>query len=914
MKLIIRTTLLFIFLCQVVSAQYLHQKGKYIVDGNDQQFIIRSMGLGGWMIQEGYMLETSSFANPQYQIRAKIKSLIGDANTETFYNAWLQNHCTKEDVDSMASWGFNAIRLPMHYNLFTLPIDEEPVVGADTWLPKGFDMVDSLLSWCKKDHIYLILDLHGAPGGQGKDAAISDYNTSKPSLWESAENRRKTVALWGKLAARYANETYIGGYDLINETNWAFTPGGNINGCGETNNLPLRELYVNITKAIRDVDKNHMLFIEGNCWAGNFDDLTPAWDTNMAYSFHKYWNETNVSTIQSQINLRNAQNVPLWMGESGENSNQWFYETIKMLETAQVGWSWWPLKKISSVVCPLTVKKTADYQTLLNYWSNGGTKPTVAFATNALLGIAENLKIKNCVYHPDYIDAMFRQQKTDLTIPFKYQTIPGVITASDYDMGKSGIAYADKYVMRDGTNDAGGGNDGWVYRNDGVDIDVCTDTDTKSKGYCIGWIDPNEWVLYTVDVKQAAAYNLNVRYASGGSGGTFHIEKDGVNISGQIKVTGTGGWQSWKSLSIPNVILYEGIQKLKFVFETSGYNLNFIEWKDPQPIDAVPSKFISASTSVDGNSIFMGANKPIDKNTSLNSADFSVKIGSTVVPVSSAAYSDQIASTVVLKIDQAVLYGNIVKVSYNGTTLKSDDGVVLSAVSDIAVLNNTPFRTTLPGQIEAEKYQVNFGLSAETCTDTGAGQDMGHTNAGDYMDYLVYAPTAGTFWFEYRVASTSGGTIELRLMDDPSVPVVIQTVTVPNTGGWQTWKSVAVKGDLSQGAHTLRIFVKKAEFNINWFKVSRLVTSATDIELSKGIEVYPNPVKDQIYFSTTGLTGKYQVKITSLQGVVVQQFPVDLISGTTEHTDLSALADGVYIFSIENMSEKHYCRFIKMKD
>ena len=913
MKLTIKITILFLFLSQLVSAQYLHQKGKYIVDGNNQEFMIRSMGLGGWMIQEGYMLETSGFANPQYQIRAKIKSLIGDANTETFYNAWLQNHCTREDIDSMAAWGFNAIRLPMHYNLFTLPIQEEPFAGADTWLPKGFAMVDSLLDWCKKDHIYLILDLHGAPGGQGKDASICDYNSNNPSLWESAENRRKTVALWGKLAARYANETFMGGYDLINETNWAFTPGVNMNGCGETNNLPLRELYVNITKAIREVDKNHLLFIEGNCWAGNFQDLTPAWDSNMAYSFHKYWNQTNVGTIQSQINMRDSQNVPLWMGESGENSNQWFYETIKMLETAKVGWSWWPLKKINSVVAPLSVKKTADYQTLLNYWNNGGTQPTVAFATSALMGIAENLKIKNCVYHPDYIDAMFRQQTTDLTIPFKYQTIPGVITAIDYDMGKSGIAYADTYVMKDGTNNAGGGNDGWNYRNDGVDIDVCTDTDTKSKGYCIGWIDANEWVLYTVDVKQTAAYNLSARYASGGSGGTIHIEKDGVNISGQIKLTGTGGWQSWKSISVPNVILYQGIQKLKIVFETAGFNLNFIEWKDPQPITSVPSIFISATTT-DGNSILINTNKPMDKSISLNSADFSVKIGTTLIPVSSVAYDAQSASTVVVKIGQPIFYGNIARISYNGTSLKSDDGVVLSVISDLAVLNNTPFRTTLPAQIEAEKYQVNNGLLAETCTDTGGGQDMGYTTASDYLDYLIYVPASGTFWFEYRVASTSEGAIELRLMDNPSAPTVIQTVAVPNTGGWQTWKSVAVLGDLTQGAHTLRVYIKKAGFNFNWFKVSKYVTNTTDMKGPKGIEVYPNPVKNQIHYHTMGLSGKYQVKITSLQGVVVQQFPVDLISGTSEQTDISTLTDGVYIFSIGNKSERHYCRFIKMKD
>src|ERR1035437_4256573 len=127
MKLTLKITLILLCLSHLASAQYLHRTGKYIYDGNNKEFIIRSMGLGGWMIQEGYMLETSAFAGTQHEIRAKIEGLIGVANTDSFYNAWLQNHCTRTDIDSMAAWGFNATRLPMHYNLFTLPIEEEPV-------------------------------------------------------------------------------------------------------------------------------------------------------------------------------------------------------------------------------------------------------------------------------------------------------------------------------------------------------------------------------------------------------------------------------------------------------------------------------------------------------------------------------------------------------------------------------------------------------------------------------------------------------------------------------------------------------------------------------------------------------------------------------------------------------------------
>ena len=52
----------------------------------------------------------------------------------------------RSDIDSMHGWGFNSVSLPMHYNLFTLPVDKEPVAGENTWLDKGFQLTDSLLS------------------------------------------------------------------------------------------------------------------------------------------------------------------------------------------------------------------------------------------------------------------------------------------------------------------------------------------------------------------------------------------------------------------------------------------------------------------------------------------------------------------------------------------------------------------------------------------------------------------------------------------------------------------------------------------------------------------------------------------------------------------------------------------------
>ena len=186
--------------CFVYGQGFLTVDGKEIVNEQGQPYLLKGMGLGGWMLQEGYMLQTAGFANAQHQIRERMEQLMGAERTQEFYDAWLQNHVTSADIDSLHSWGFNSVRLPMHYDLFTLPIEDEPIPGEQTWLDLGFELTDSLISWCAAHDMYVILDLHAAPGGQGQDEGISDYDVDKPSLWESDLNLQKTVALWRRIA------------------------------------------------------------------------------------------------------------------------------------------------------------------------------------------------------------------------------------------------------------------------------------------------------------------------------------------------------------------------------------------------------------------------------------------------------------------------------------------------------------------------------------------------------------------------------------------------------------------------------------------------------------------------------------------------------------------------------------------
>lgn len=550
---------------------FLKADGKIIVNEKGEKVILRGMGLGGWMLQEGYMFRLSSFGQ-QYKIREKIEELIGKEKTAEFYNNWLTNHTTKADIDSLAKWGFNSVRLPMHYGLYTLPIEKEPVAGQNTWLEKGFTMTDSLLSWCKANNLYLILDLHAAPGGQGHDLAISDRDPSKPSIWESETNQQKTVALWKKLAERYANEPWIGGYDIINEPNWGFTDPNDKIGNQEKENKPLRKLLIDITKAIREVDQKHIIIIEGNAFGNNYNGIMPLWDNNIVVSFHKYGNFNNLENIQGFLDLQKQNNMPLWMGESGENSNTWFTELISMAESHDIGWAWWQLKKMG-VNNPLEIKITPGYQHLLDYWAGKATKPSEAEAVATIQELAENLKIGNNNYHKDVIDAMFRQVKSTETVPFQFKKIKSgtVINAVDYDMGRQRFAYYDtdsaSYHYTPGVNTVG--NKGRAYRNDGVDIQK------GDNGYYVYAIENGEWLQYTLNVEKGGTYTINLNVSSSSDDGEITINYNGTNEKG-VKIPNTN--ESWKNITFNNIKLKAGENKLTVKANKGGYNFRSIQF------------------------------------------------------------------------------------------------------------------------------------------------------------------------------------------------------------------------------------------------------------------------------------------------------------------------------------------------
>ena len=572
-----------------LSGGFLRASGKQIVDGQGQNVILRGMGLGNWMLQEPYMMDASGIVDTQQELKARISELVGTNKMSEFYAAWLTNYFGEADVRALAQAGFNSIRLPMHYDLFTLPVEQEPVPGTNTWLPTGFDLVNALLGWCQSNQLYLILDMHGCPGGQGHDKPISDYNPPLPSLWESPANRTKLIALWQELARRYSTNEWIGGYDLINEPNWTFENNSNINGCSDQTNAPLRQLLMDLTAAIRQVDTNHIIFLMGNCWGGNYNGILPPWDANLAIGFHKYWDQPTAASLQSWTAMRDQWNMPLWLGESGENSNEWFRDVVKFAEEANIGWAWWPWKKIPGIAGTVTVQAPAGYQNILNYWRNTGPRPSTNDAFTSLMALAQAARFENCIRHPDVFDALLRPNTLGETRAFKSNTIPGLVFAADYDLGRFGEAYLDNT-----TNNTY--NSGQSYRNDSVDIEANSDV-PPTMGYDVGWIDAGDWLKYSVTPVGPGPFIVTARVAGGNSGGSFYLEVGGNNATGIISVPATGGWQTWTTISAGTITNAQPPTAFKLVAVSPGFNLSWLRFQSTatEARPALSAKLISGS-------------------------------------------------------------------------------------------------------------------------------------------------------------------------------------------------------------------------------------------------------------------------------------------------------------------------------
>lgn len=522
------------------------------------------------MLKEGYMLKLPGLKT-QGAIEARLGTEVGDAALERFRKAWLDNHFTKADMDQLAAWGFNSVRLPMHHQLF---IAEDGPAGSTRFNQDGFARLDALLEWAEANRMWVFLDLHAAPGGQGNDIAIADRDPSKPSLWDSPDDQRRTVDFWREVARRYADNPWVGGYDIVNEPNWGFSdPAGDLNGCAETDNRPIQDLWERATRAIREHDTKHMVVVEGNCWGNNYQGMQFGWDDNLVLSFHKYWNRNDEASLATILALQEKTGLPVWLGESGENSNGWYRDAIRLVEGHGVGWAWWPHKKLRFNQ-PVEVVPNKDWTRVVEWLENGAAKPSASEIEMAMMTLAEHdLKLENTTLHPDVVDAMIRQPHDDTTKPFaphRYGPSGLDIAAVDYDLGAPGFAYHDRV---DGNYHVSTGgertpwNDGMTYRNDGVDIRRTADGEPYVTAFEAG-----EWLRYTIHMPDGPI-KPRLTIATGQSAVLSLLINGGEPVL--VTVDGAGDWQD---VLAPALTFMEGRNDLVVRMERGSIGLKTIRF------------------------------------------------------------------------------------------------------------------------------------------------------------------------------------------------------------------------------------------------------------------------------------------------------------------------------------------------
>ncbi|WP_167856886.1 cellulase family glycosylhydrolase [Hymenobacter aquaticus] len=585
----------------LVSAQrlsMLRAQGGKIVDAQGREVVLRGFNVGGWLLQESYLLKTDTL-DSQARIRGGLLRTMSDQELEAFYEQYRATFVTKADIDFVAAQGFNCVRLPFHYDLFLTrqqrlernkvsrrPRDPQAVEAyvqhlaqwydqnqlfTDAQQLDGFRLLDQVLSWCAANNLYVILDLHAAPGGQGTDRNIND-NFVPLDLWKRHDRQGRliyqdiTVRLWEKLAARYQHDPRVAMYDFINEPHRVDIENGLSN-----DNAEINVLYSRLINAVRGRGDQHLVLLEGNGYGNEYTNLTPdklhVQDrSNLVYNAHRYWcpndpaatdpNPNQINLLANLAAFRAKWQVPVWVGETGENSNEWFAGAVQGLDAQNIGWCHWNLKRVEGVTSLLRVR---PYGSILTPAGRA-----------ALL---RNSQFNQCVPNRDVIAALTRPATA--RTPFAALSIPGTIHATNYDMGRNGIAYHDAYAERIDYRKQAPTNNGSLYRNDGVDIEAVTDQ--ASNGFAISDMAAGEWVNYTVSVTKAGAYTLRARVKNEARAPSRLTVKLDEAVIGSLTV-GPAAGAAWTTVAVPTTVLPVGRHTLQLYVEQPGASLSWLQF------------------------------------------------------------------------------------------------------------------------------------------------------------------------------------------------------------------------------------------------------------------------------------------------------------------------------------------------
>ncbi len=335
-------------------SQFYRTRKTDIISPDGIPIFLRGVNFGGWLMMEGYILHALNL--PVAKFKKEFAQALGKRALRGFEESFNDTFIREEDFQFVAKTGFNSLRVPFHYRLI-----EQKAYQYD---PDGVAYLDRVLKWGKKYGLGIILDLHAAPGSQNQD--WHSDSDGKAGLWKSPSNQNRVFALWEFLADRYKDDPTVLGYDLLNES-------------VIDESKILNAFYKKLIRVIRSIDRNHMLFVEGNRWAQDVACLEDLDDGNIVASIHYYepleftanfvpnlyyplksklstWAQPQMKKrLEEYVRFSRKYQRPIHVGEFGVNYRQGLFgedvylrDGVSCFKEFGFHWNYWTYKAIKN--------------------------------------------------------------------------------------------------------------------------------------------------------------------------------------------------------------------------------------------------------------------------------------------------------------------------------------------------------------------------------------------------------------------------------------------------------------------------------------------------------------------------------------------------------------------------------------
>lgn len=388
---------------QSADTKFVHTKGVQVVDADGDELFLSGINLGNWLLWEGYLMMGDFEYRTHTQFRNSLAEVFGsEAKAAEFEHQWRLNYVDEKAIADLKGLGFNSVRVPFHYDLF----------WSDGKLKDdGFQYLDRLVEWCRIHEMYVLLDMHAAPGYQNPGDHCDNLNSNAKQprdsvkFWDG-DHVQVAAKVWRHIADHYKDEPVIWGYDLINEP----VP-------QDGREFELLPSMIAMRNAIREMDANHIIVAEGSWWGSDLSKLdwtdatvqakcgvTSEWDNNLVYQLHHYG---PVKDTMGRERMAQKLNRPIILGEYGETDTDNLLATTQWARQNLAGCFPWSFKKMSHDRTLWTIPPNSAYDQLKSC-INTRNKPSAGLY-QMMIDFAKN-NIRNGhvshQWHQDFYDAV----------------------------------------------------------------------------------------------------------------------------------------------------------------------------------------------------------------------------------------------------------------------------------------------------------------------------------------------------------------------------------------------------------------------------------------------------------------------------------------------------------------------------